>query len=303
MNHILRPFNQGNKWGYKNQKGEVIIAPNFNEASQFNNGIAQVKIDGEIHHIDETGTIIQLQFIQAEELSHEMSVSAFSDPLANPQKELENLPNLPLDLKRFKHREKHGYKNKLGKIVIPAQFSKAYEFSEGLALVKIDLHWGYINLTGKLVINNKFDWAECFSQGISRVKFGNKYGYINLSGKAIIPVKYDYIEKFSENLAAVKVGKKWGYINLSGQLVIFPQFDYAESFSDGIARVKVGRNYKYIDHSGTTVNYYNSNVNIKPLATTNVKLQQQPLTPKEPESKNLDLLHTRRRKRRNTTSS
>lgn len=170
-------------------------------------------------------------------------------------------------------------------------------------MVKIDLHWGYINEKGKVVINNKFDWAECFSQGIARVKIENKYGYIDLSGKPILPIKYDYIEKFSEKLAAVKVGKKWGYINLSGQLVIFPKFNYAESFSDGIARVKIGRNYQYIDHSGKKVNHLHSNVNIKPLPKRNVKPQQQPVTPKEPKGKNLDLLHTRRRKRSNKHSS
>ena len=111
MNHILIPFNQGNKWGYKNQKGEVIIPPKFNAASQFNNGIAQVKIDGEIRYIDETGTIIQLQFAQSEKLSHEVRISGLSDTLANPERELQNSPNLPLDLKRFKHGENHGYKN------------------------------------------------------------------------------------------------------------------------------------------------------------------------------------------------
>jgi WG containing repeat len=43
--------------------------------------------------------------------------------------------------------------------VIPAQFNKAKNFSEGLSAVKIDDKWGYINQTGKVVIQPQFKFA------------------------------------------------------------------------------------------------------------------------------------------------
>ncbi len=49
MTNGLRPFQERGKWGYKNQKGQVVIPPLFDEAGKFFNGIAQVKL---CHKVD-----------------------------------------------------------------------------------------------------------------------------------------------------------------------------------------------------------------------------------------------------------
>lgn len=48
-------------------------------------------------------------------------------------------------------RGKYGYINSLGKIVIPLQFDQAFDFSNGLATVRIDEKYGYIDFSGKYV--------------------------------------------------------------------------------------------------------------------------------------------------------
>jgi hypothetical protein len=42
--------------------------------------------------------------------------------------------------------------DKTGKIAIAPQFSFAYPFSEGLAVVQMGFQWGYIDKTGNMVI-------------------------------------------------------------------------------------------------------------------------------------------------------
>ncbi|OCX51911.1 hypothetical protein BEL04_18080 [Mucilaginibacter sp. PPCGB 2223] len=58
---------------------------------------------------------------------------------------------------RFPAGDNYGYADKNGKIIIPAQYQNAEEFTDGMAAVmKVDkfgvARWGYIDQTGKLVI-------------------------------------------------------------------------------------------------------------------------------------------------------
>ena len=62
---------------------------------------------------------------------------------------------------------------------------------------------GYINEKGKLCIPLKFYWAYNFVDGIALVKIwdsksltGWKFGFIDTSGKYVIPPIYDYAESF-----------------------------------------------------------------------------------------------------------
>jgi len=42
----LRPFRAGDKWGYADQTGKLIIQPQFDEAEPFSEGLARVKVGG-----------------------------------------------------------------------------------------------------------------------------------------------------------------------------------------------------------------------------------------------------------------
>jgi hypothetical protein len=53
---------------------------------------------------------------------------------------------------------------------IAPQFHYAYDFSEGLAKVKVDGKYGYIDTTGKLAIAPQFHYAYNFSEGLAKVK-------------------------------------------------------------------------------------------------------------------------------------
>jgi WG containing repeat len=55
--------------------------------------------------------------------------------------------------------------------------------------------FGYIDRTGKIIIPAKFDDARNFSEGLASVSIGEKWGYIGPSGKIVIPARYDYPPK------------------------------------------------------------------------------------------------------------
>jgi hypothetical protein len=149
--------------------------------------------------------------------------------------------------------KKWGYVNKDGKMVIKPQNTYGFGFNEGLALILPEedkMHFGYIDKTGNIIIKPKFDEGSDFTDGLARVKINNKYGYIDKKGNIIIEPQFDDASAFREGLAGVKINNKYGYIDKKGIFIIKPQFDNAYQFFKGIAKVKIGEKEGYINKSG-----------------------------------------------------
>ena len=96
---------------------------------------------------------------------------------------------------------KYGYKEKSGKIIIPANYDRAWNFSEGLAVVEVDGKRGFIDTTGKMAIPAGFDVAGSFSQGLASVKIDGKWGLIDKSGELVISCGFDNVWSFSRGQA------------------------------------------------------------------------------------------------------
>jgi hypothetical protein len=77
-------------------------------------------------------------------------------------------------------RDKWGYVDGKGKVVIAPEFDDAYDFSQRLARVKVDDKYGFIDKKGEVIIKPQFDWASDFSDGMARVFVGGKQSYIEL---------------------------------------------------------------------------------------------------------------------------
>ena len=87
-----------------------------------------------------------------------------------------------------------------------------------------DKKFGYIDRNGVIVIPAQFKRAENFSDGLARVMIGEKSGFIDRNGKIVIPIKFDEnrVGDFSEGLARVEIDGKHGFIDLKGNMVISP---------------------------------------------------------------------------------
>jgi len=157
----------GEKQGYLDKNGKIVVEPKFDFASEFSEGLAWVLEDCEskeftFSYIDKTGkpvSIIGRNF--------EFGLN-FSEGLAA----------VFVD-------DKFGFIDKTGNIVIEAKFDKALVFSEGLAPAQVDDKWGYINRKGDFVIKPQFDMTFGFHKGVAMVEVGDKRGYIDNSGKYI----------------------------------------------------------------------------------------------------------------------
>jgi len=155
-------------------------------------------------------------------------------------------------------KNKCGYINASGKLIINPGFEEAYVFHEGLAAVKFEKKYGYINTKGEVIIKPTFEGAGIFSEGLAGVKLNDKCGFINLEGKKKIDFKYKNVMAFSEGKALVIVNDKSDvssnlYIDKQGKIVLKPKTQYVncQKFSQGLAAVGSQNNkYGYIDIKG-----------------------------------------------------
>ena len=110
--------------------------------------------------------------------------------------------------------KKRGYYNSYtGKIVIPAQYRRAWVFSEGLAAVQKNGMIGFINRKGDVVIPFRYPYH---GNPLSSFVFDNghcivadttgKCGVINRKGEWIIQPKYDNIDAYDEYVIASSAG-------------------------------------------------------------------------------------------------
>jgi len=140
------------KFVYINRTGHTVIEGPFDEARHFSGGLALVRFNGRWFHIDKTGREVQK----------------------------------PERIRSFMQNGKIGFMDAAGKVIMEPQIELAFEFSEGLAPVRVKGKWGYMDEGGRMVIKPRFYEAYKFSGGIAKVMpaFG-WMGYIDKTGKYV----------------------------------------------------------------------------------------------------------------------
>ena len=180
------------KYGYVDQNGNFVIAPSFDTAHEFFDGLAAVckEVDGVLEYIDTNGNVIITTEYKAENIMHTMfpgePTCDFSDGIAKISSGLYvdksgtqlrindafGMYKCGLIAVRDENTEKKGYADINGNIVIPCEYFWARDFNDyGLALVFSD----------KTADQNAPDVLT--SSSFYR-------GYINTKGEIIIPLEY-----------------------------------------------------------------------------------------------------------------
>jgi hypothetical protein len=172
---------------------------------------------------------------------------------------------------------KYGFMDANCRMVIPAQYAEALDFTDGLSAVKIGSKWGYIDQTGGVVIPALFAGAFHFSDGLASVRLDERsplWGFIDRTGKVAIQPQFGMPLWFSEGLVADYAEKDGilnvplGYAGKDGRYAIQlnepgMEIEFLVGFSEGLARVSMRAKHPdgsigpstwgYIDHSGKWV--------------------------------------------------
>ncbi len=230
-------------WGYANNKGEVVIPPQFEKCYKFSRDGYATIYDTKNH---------QYYFINAkgEKLNTEVTnfklhdgfgfdVSSFSDGL------------IPVKIG-----EKWGYLSNTGKIAIQAKYDEASDFSSGYAVVRSGTNYSVVNTKGEEFFVSVPGVADMkpFSEKLAPYRANDKkYGFIGPDGKVAIQAQFESVGYFTDGLAWAKNSdKKLGYINPKGEWVVRPNFEAGKDFDpvSGLARIKNGDKWAYVNKAG-----------------------------------------------------
>jgi hypothetical protein len=161
-------------------------------------------------------------------------------------------PSMPLvvDLFATSFGDRWGYTDRNGKLVIPAVFETAEQFSEGLACVSECGRYGFINGNGQYLVHPQYTKARSFSGGRAAVVFSTKWGYIDHNDRYVVHPNYDDCGDFSEGRAAVLWRGRWGYIDKEGRFAVNPRFQEARKFVEGSAAVRFGDQWGTVNLAG-----------------------------------------------------
>lgn len=135
----LAPVRIGHNWGYVDRDIKIVIAPQFENAEEFSEGVAAVRQDGKVGFIDGSGSyVIPPQFASAEPFSNDRALILESNGAANWARR---------------------YIDRSGKPAFPGEFQIATSFSHGLAQIALTASpkgpFAWINTSGKRVFTYK----------------------------------------------------------------------------------------------------------------------------------------------------
>lgn len=264
LNERLYSFKKGNLYGFINNKGEIVVKPQYNTVGLFSEGLCAVvkreNNESKLGYINYTGElVIDLQFQQ-----YLYEGSDFSEGLAV-----------------IRLNNKSGYINRKGEIVFEPTLYKGHPFKNGYAVIEKEYsERTIINKEGEIL----FDPVEQYkkqrqvkptnkeslylndrvSDGVitfaityySTYPSTKKMGYFDMEGNMFFPFDY-LVSNFNNELAKTYSNNrtKVGFIDKNGKIAIPLQFTTVSDFHNGkaIAQDSNTKKYGVIDAKGNYI--------------------------------------------------
>ncbi len=177
-------------YGFINKKGQWAIAPTLESATTFDNELSVVKKNGDSFFMNTKGEFIS----KFSEYAKSYPASSCSEGYA-----------------MFETSKGSYFIGHQGKRLGNRLFQYALPFSEGMAAIQIKDRWGFIDTTGKIVIEPKFYGPSKFKEGMAPVSMevtisgkGSYFmhAFIDKKGVEVIPfVENTHYDNFQNGLA------------------------------------------------------------------------------------------------------
>jgi hypothetical protein len=249
-------------FGFKDDKGVIIIPPVFDKAESFKNGFAVVKNDILWGVIDAKGkTIIPFNYdfiiISHNGWIHAQIEAAWCLFTTDGVLHL-TLNNIlswrypEAGIIAVKKTNGWGCIDMRGKTVVPFIYKSLGPVTNNWLSFFENGKWGWLNKDGKVVIEPQFDQLGKWNQEYWWGRIGDTYTLYNFYGQVICDEGWEQIVTPNKNMAAVKTQIGWKYINpdFSTRLQLLAGYQWADHFSEGLAPVKKNDLWGFIDVTG-----------------------------------------------------
>jgi len=233
---LLSPFLENGKWGYMNEKGEVIIPTSYRNAFNFSiDGYAPVvDIRKSWGFIDAKGEALNIDL-----KGYIVDKKGFNDGLAI-----------------IIYKSKKGVVNTKGEVVIAPEYDLIMPFSDGYTTARKGKEFYILSKDGT---SKKVDFVKVnrFSNGLAPfLGVNKKYGFLNTQGEVVIEAQFLGVGHFTGELTwARNDAKKIGFINQKGEWVIEAKYLAAKRMDaeTGLARVRDESGWKFVDVKGNEI--------------------------------------------------
>jgi len=170
-----------------------------------------------------------------------------------------------------------------GEIVTEGRYDHAWNFSEGLAAVCLDMKIGFINTRGEEVIPCQYPTSAYALSRRGYMFYGghclvtsskNECGLMNQQGELVVDTIYDCIWAPSDcGLRVIQDNGKYGAMNLAGKIVLPVQYDYISC--DG-SRLFITQNgiRSQIDTTGNVLKPFTSCYDFTPMYLVTDEMQE-----------------------------
>lgn len=203
---------EGGLWGYKNAKGETVVAPQFDVAqAELKAELTPTSKNKKFGYLDRQGKAV-IPFI------YDYAYGFGANGAANLALVNVGCPDWRTEAE-FKNilmghlSGLHGMIDKAGKVVIPIEYTHIGWFNGGIVPVskspqiaqevkgssdkgrRMNGLYGFLDQQGRTVVEPTYDFVEFASpNGFFVVGSKFKYGAIDTTGKVVVPLRYSYKE-------------------------------------------------------------------------------------------------------------
>lgn len=205
--------------------GQLMSTQWFDYICAFENGFAQVDLNGKVNFIDTNGNLkSDLWFDDVEEFENGFAHVVLNDKL--------NFIDTNYNL------------------LSEQWFDNAGSFRNGFAQVALNDKWNIIDTNGNLISDQWFDYIHSFGfeNGFARVQLNGKWNFIDTNGKLLSDQWFDVVNDFRrDGYARVELNGKKNFIDPDGELLSDRWFDEAGGFKNGIVDVQLDGVRTFVD--------------------------------------------------------
>jgi hypothetical protein len=233
-NKILVTVNDNDAVGFADTTGRFAIAPVYDEASVFREGLSVVTKNDSVFFINKEnenvfGNYYRDAFpftsgyapvnIEGKWFLINRQGQKAAGPFEDISEQSENIYIVKLN-------GKSGAVDVYGNPLISPQFDGLGDFKNGFAYYQNSGQYGFVDRNGH-TSKAAYQWISDFDENkIAIVKSNNLYGLVNANDSMVLAPSYDLVLKAESNVFVIVKANKYGFFSGTGCFISFPEYEY-----------------------------------------------------------------------------
>lgn len=258
-NLVLYPLQMGDYSGFINQKGTPVIPAEYDEVSEFSEGLAVVSRNDTTFYINKENQNPFGTYFAGAGPFHSGIAPVRQDSSWYFINRLGQIISSPFDeIQEFSggayvYRRGHlyGALDQFGQPLIEPQFSKLGDFKNGYAYYIEQGRYGFVSREG-IVYKGAFEWISDFNEEqIAVIRQEGRYGLIRGNARPLLDCNYDLIVRAPGRYFIVVKDNQYGFFSFDGCFNVLVQYEYTKEKS--LAYYTNGRHFRLIRKTENTL--------------------------------------------------